>query len=115
MCDAEPNHPGDLPFRLLGFRTAAIHRTLALYLVEPENGPASGWLTHRPSHINPGQATEFLTFLSRILAATVREPEHTVAQLLLTAETTAEIDLLEGAVTPWDMDNWVTGTSTLTA
>ncbi|MFJ5302656.1 hypothetical protein [Streptomyces sp. NPDC088350] len=29
MCDAEPNHPGDLPFRLLDFRTAALDRAAA--------------------------------------------------------------------------------------
>ncbi|WP_427924025.1 condensation domain-containing protein [Streptomyces sp. cg40] len=114
MCDAEPNHPGDLPFRLLGFRTAALPRALALYLIEPDDGPASGWLTHRPSLMSPGEAIEFLTFLSRVLAAAVREPEHTVAELLSTAETNGEIDPLEDAATPWGRDNWVTGTSGLT-
>jgi hypothetical protein len=114
MCDAEPKHPGDLSFRLLGFRTAALHRDLALYLVEPDEGAASGWLTHRPSLMNPGQATALLSYLGRVLAAAVREPERTVAELLLEARTTAETGPTADAAILWEENNWVTGSSALT-
>ncbi|OKH94386.1 condensation domain-containing protein [Streptomyces uncialis] len=116
MCDAEPTEPGDLAFRLLGFRTPALHDGLALHMVEPDGGPTTGRLTHLPSFMNPAQAAEFLVFLFRVLSTAVRDQGCSVAEILRAARrgTGAEggIEVGMGAGTSddvvlWEQDDWV--------
>ena len=82
MCEATPTESGGLPFRLLGFQTPVSRLSLALYLVEPDDGPLTGWLTHRTTVLPAEQAEQFLALLLAVLRTAIATPEETVCDLL---------------------------------
>lgn len=110
MCDATLREPNDVAFHLLGFRTAAQHRELGLYLVKPDEGPLNGWLTHQTAVTNPGEAVGILGSFSRLLLTALRMPDRPVEVLLQHAQRHPDDDGIYEAV-PWEGDCWVTGES----
>lgn len=104
MCDAPQMRPDDLRLQLLGFRTAALHRELALFLVEPDGMPCTGWLSHQTEVLPPREAANFLTRYRHCLESAARRPESAV---------TREQQLEEDGRIPFENDSWVNGTGPL--
>ncbi|WP_165495087.1 condensation domain-containing protein [Actinomadura roseirufa] len=86
LCDAPATEPGDVSFRLTGFPTARTRFQFCLDIVEPDEGPFSGWMTCQAGVLPPETARGLLAGYIASLRELTRAPDRPAGPLLAETE-----------------------------
>ncbi|MEV6978726.1 condensation domain-containing protein [Kitasatospora sp. NPDC093806] len=100
LCDAPATATDDLACHLLGFRTLALHRSLGLFLTEPDSGPVIGALCHRLATVPAETATDLVLRFTALLDAALSSPDRPLRSLL--PRTTPTDRSVLRTDTPWE-------------